>query len=76
MLKYALAVYTLIGWNSDDIFIRLIYVLWICALLMHWILRNNECSLIFIESKLFGKPKEETYMYKNLTPFFELDKLM
>ena len=76
MLKYALAVYTLIGWYSDDIMIRFIYVLWICALLMHWLSRNNECSLIYIESIIRGKPKEETYMHKNLTPFFELDKLM
>ena len=45
-------------------------------MLMHWLTRNNECSLILAESYLRKKPKEETYMYRNLVPFFELDKLM
>lgn len=68
--------YTLVGWYSKDILVRLIYVLWICAVAMHWITRNNECSLIITESYLRNKSKEDTYMYKNLVPFFEFDKLM
>jgi len=76
MLKYVLLLYTLFGWIPTDILLKLIYVLWLCAMLMHWLTRNNECSLILAESYLRKKPKEETYMYKNLVPFFELDKLM
>lgn len=76
MLKYLLFLYTLFGWMSDDSMFRILYALWICAMLMHWITRNNECSLIVAESHLRNKRKEETYMYKNLSPFFEFDKLM
>ena len=75
MLKYILFIYTFIGWIPENIFYKLLYVLWIIAMMMHWITRNNECSLIFIESYLRNKRKEDTYMYKNLTPFFEFDKL-
>lgn len=45
-------------------------------MIMHWITRNNECSLILAESYLRNKRKEDTYMYKNLSPFFEFDKLI
>ena len=64
------------GWCPEDILLRLIYVLWICAMILHWVTRNNECSLIVMESIVRKKPKEETYMYKNLVPFFEFDKLL
>ena len=76
MLKYLLFLYTLFGWIPSDILIRLIYVMWICAMIMHWLTRNNECSLILAESYIRNKRKEDTYMYKNLSPFFELDKFV
>lgn len=76
MLKYLLLLYTLLGWLPKDILFRIIYVLWICTMVMHWITRNNECSLILAESYLRNKRKEDTYMYKNLSPFFEFDKLI
>lgn len=56
-----------------SLFSMLIYLLLLIGLISHWILNNNACLLSQLEAKYRNIPTSDSFIYRLLTPMFELN---
>jgi len=54
--------------------ILILHVTFCATLIVHWLASNNECSLTFLESKLRGLDKSESFTYKFIAPMYDISK--
>lgn len=52
--------------------ILILHVTFSISLILHWWFNSNECSLTYIESKLRGLHRTESFTYKFISPIYDI----
>lgn len=67
-------VFVLLAPFSNIPAILILHVTFSFSLLIHWYNNNNECSLTYMEAKLRGLDRTESFSHKFISPLYDISK--
>lgn len=74
MFHVIVIVFVLLAPFSNIPAFLILHVTFSFSLILHWYNNNNECSLTYMESKLRGLDRTESFTHKFIAPLYDISK--